>query len=100
MGCGKNCAAVAEGTIEDLARSIGERAAMPSMCNWTRTPFIVFPATPAANVLDLVMGMERCSLREAALRLQQRFVPSQVGAPPQRLPSDEKKLVTEKSKGN
>ena len=65
-----------------------------------KNAFHCFSCHAGGNVLDLVMALERCSLREAALRLQQWFMPSHVGAPPRRLPSDEEKLVTKKRKRN
>lgn len=39
----------------------------------TRNVFHCFACQARGNVLDFVAAMERCSIREAALRLQQRF---------------------------
>jgi DNA primase len=61
-----------------------------------KNAFHCFSCHAGGNVLDLVMAMEQCSLREAALRLQQQLVPSHGGARRRQLPSEENKLVTEK----
>jgi DNA primase len=61
--------------------------------------FHCFACGAGGNVLDLVAELEQCSAREAALRLQRRYVAGGWAAPQQSQPG-EGKLVTEKRKGN
>ena len=44
--------------------------------------FHCFACGAGGNVLDLVAHMERCSLREAALRLQRRYLAVDFAVPP------------------
>jgi DNA primase len=62
--------------------------------------FHCFACGAGGNVLDLVAELEQCSAREAALRLQRRYVAS--GRAAALRPSDpgKGKLVTEKREGN
>jgi len=68
--------------------------------NLARGVFHCFACGAGGNVLDFVAGMEGCSVREAALRLQGSLGQ---GNCPVRAPMGEaehKKLVTKKSEGN
>jgi DNA primase len=61
--------------------------------------FHCFACGAGGNVLDLVAELEQCSAREAALRLQRRYVAGGWAAPQPSQPG-EGKLVTEKREGN
>jgi DNA primase len=62
--------------------------------------FHCFACGAGGNVLDLVAELEQCSAREAALRLQRRYVAGGLAPAPRQSESGEGKLVTEKRKGN
>ncbi len=59
--------------------------------------FLCFACQKSGNVLDFVAAMERCSIREAALRLQEWFG---VGGPPARGDMRERELVRKEEGGN
>ena len=61
--------------------------------------FHCFACGAGGNVLDLVAELEQCSAREAALRLQRRYVAGGWAVPQPSQPG-EGKLVTEKREGN
>jgi len=61
--------------------------------------FHCFACGAGGNVLDLVAELEQCSAREAALRLQRRYVVGRAPAPRPSEPGDGP-LVTEKREGN
>jgi DNA primase len=62
--------------------------------------FHCFACGAGGNVLDLVAELEQCPAREAALRLQRRYMAGAL-APSARQPElGEGKLVTEKREGN
>jgi DNA primase len=62
-----------------------------------KNAFQCFYCQAHGNVLDFVAAMEKCSVRQAALKLQERFGVSGPGRPAQ---SRERKLVPEKGGGN
>ncbi len=62
--------------------------------------FHCFACGAGGNVLDLVVHMERCSLREAALRLQRRYLAVDFTAPRQPEVPRRRQLVTEKRERN
>jgi DNA primase len=62
--------------------------------------FHCFSCGASGNVLDLVALLEQCPVREAALRLQQRYLVTGLGVPPGRKWLREAQLVTEKRGGN
>lgn len=62
--------------------------------------FHCFSCGAGGNVLDLVAILEQCPVREAALRLQQRYLVTSLGVPPGRKWLREAQLVTEKRGGN
>ena len=62
-----------------------------------KNAFPCFYCQAQGNVLDLVAGLEKCSVRQAALELPERFGVSGPGRPAQ---SQERKLVPEKGGGN
>jgi hypothetical protein len=49
------------------------RARMPSTSTPTKTAFQCFSCQAKGNVLDFVATMEKCSVRDAGLKLQERF---------------------------
>ncbi len=65
-----------------------------------RNLFHCFACGAGGNVLDLVAELEQCSAREAALRLQRRYVAGGLAPAPRPSESGEGKLVTEKREGN
>jgi DNA primase len=62
-----------------------------------KNAFRCFYCEAQGNVLDFVAGMERCSVREAALRLQEWF---EIGHPPTATQAPEIKLVPKKERWN
>jgi len=62
--------------------------------------FHCFACGAGGNVLDLVAELEQCSAREAALRLQRRYVRDGLAPAPRQSEPGEDKLVTEKRRGN
>jgi DNA primase len=62
--------------------------------------FHCFACGAGGNVLDLVAELEQCSAREAALRLQRRYVGDGLAPAPRQSEPGEGKLVTEKRRGN
>ncbi len=63
--------------------------------------FHCFSCGAGGNVLDLVANMEQCSAREAALRLQRRYLAGRRPTPPPRpCRPAERQLVTKKREGN
>lgn len=62
--------------------------------------FHCFACGAGGNVLDLVAELEQCSTREAAFRIQRRFLAGGTGCLPRRLEPGKDKLVTEKREGN
>ena len=62
--------------------------------------FHCFACGAGGNVLDLVAELEQCSVREAALRLQRRYMAGGLAPTPRRSEPKEGKLVTEKREGN
>jgi DNA primase len=62
--------------------------------------FHCFACGTGGNVLDLVAELEQCSVREAALRLQRRYVAGGWAPVPRQSEPREGKLVTEKREGN
>ncbi len=63
----------------------------------SKNVFLCFACQKSGNVLDFVAAMERCSIREAALRLQEWFG---VGGPPARGDMRERELVRKEEGGN
>ena len=61
--------------------------------------FHCFACGAGGNVLDLVAELEQCSTREAALRIQRRFLAGGTGCLPRRLEPGKDKLVREKERG-
>ena len=70
--------------------------------NLARNVFHCFACEAGGNVLDFVAAMERSSVREAALRLQENYLCGAQQAPPARVPfrPAEAKQVTKKREGN
>ena len=62
--------------------------------------FHCFACGAGGNVLDLVAKLEQCSMREAGLRLQRRYVAGGLAPAPRQSEPGEGQLVTEKRKGN
>lgn len=62
--------------------------------------FHCFACGAGGNVLDLVAHMERCSLREAALRLQRRYLAVDFAVPPRPAVPRRGQLVTKKRERN
>ena len=62
--------------------------------------FHCFSCGAGGNVLDLVAHLEQCSVREAALELQRRYLAPAGGTPPRSVCLRRDQLVTEKRKGN
>jgi DNA primase len=62
--------------------------------------FHCFACGAGGNVVDLVAELEQCSVREAALRLQRRYMTGDSTAAPRQSGPREGQLVTEKRKGN
>jgi DNA primase len=62
--------------------------------------FHCFSCGAGGNVLDLVAYLEQCSVREAALQLQQRYRMTGCTDPPGRKWLEEAQLVTKKRRGN
>lgn len=62
--------------------------------------FHCFACGTGGNVLDLVAELEQCSVREAALRLQRRYVAGGWASEPRQSEPGKGKLVTEKREGN
>jgi DNA primase len=65
-----------------------------------KNAFHCFSCGAGGNVLDFVANMEQCSLREAALRLQRRYLAGGSVVPWQRWRPGEGQLVTKKREGN
>lgn len=66
----------------------------------SKNVFHCFACQASGNVLDFVAAMEQCSIREAALRLQQWFGISATDPSQLRQSGREKKLVREEEKRN
>ena len=68
--------------------------------NLARNVFHCFACEAGGNVLDFVAVMERSSVREAALRLQENYLCGAQQAPPARVPfrPAEAQLVTKKER--
>ena len=64
--------------------------------NLTKNIFRCFHCQAQGNVLDLVAAMEKCSLREAALRLQERFCGAPLPQPANMPEKQESELVPKK----
>ena len=62
--------------------------------------FHCFACGAGGNVLDLVAELEQCSVREAALHLQRRYLAGGWAPAPRQSESGEGELVTEKREGN
>jgi DNA primase len=62
--------------------------------------FHCFSCGAGGNVLDLVAQMEQCSLREAALRLQRRYLALDFAVPPRPEMPRRDQLVTKKRESN
>jgi DNA primase len=62
--------------------------------------FHCFSCGAGGNVLDLVACLEQCSVREAALQLQQRYLMAGCTVPPRRKWPEEAQLVTKKRREN
>jgi len=62
--------------------------------------FHCFSCGAGGNVLDLVACLEHCSVREAALQLQQRYLMAGGAVPPRRKWLAEAQLVTKKRRRN
>jgi len=65
----------------------------------SKNAFHCFACQASGNVLDFVAAMEKCSLREAALRLQRWFSVSPMALPPPALPKVGKEELVRKKEG-